>query len=120
MSCIKGCLWYEKENGVKAIQQFVPKKYKIQFGVAQVDLDGVDNSVHTQPNFNHIRTKHSERRTWALLLSFKMQEGWDRTVHGIVLPREVALMNDDLQDRDNQIQAIKYDNVALQAQRDVY
>ena len=29
-------------------------------------------------------------------------------------------MNDDLQDRDNQIQAIKYDNVALQAQRDVY
>ena len=29
-------------------------------------------------------------------------------------------MNDDLQDRDNQIQAIKYDNVALKAQRDVY
>ena len=47
----------------------------------------------------------------------------------IVLPREVqklasavekkdatiALMNDDLQDRDNQLQAIKYKNVALQA-----
>ena len=29
-------------------------------------------------------------------------------------------MNDDLQDRDNQIQAIKYENVALQAQSDVY
>ena len=29
-------------------------------------------------------------------------------------------MNDDLQDRDNQIQANEYDNVALQAQRDVY
>ena len=27
----------------------------------------------------------------------------------------IALMNDDLQDRDNQIQAIKYKNVALQA-----
>ena len=51
-----------------------------------------------------------------------------------VLPREVrklasaieetdaviALMNGDLQDRDNQIQAIQYENVALQAQRDVY
>ena len=51
-----------------------------------------------------------------------------------VLPREVrkltsaieekdsviALMNDDLQDHDNQIQAIKYENVALQPQRDVY
>ena len=29
-------------------------------------------------------------------------------------------MNDDLQESDNQIQAIKYENVALQAQRDVY
>ena len=29
-------------------------------------------------------------------------------------------MNDDLQDRDNQIQANEYDNVALQEQRDVY
>ena len=51
-----------------------------------------------------------------------------------VLPREVrklastieekdaviVLMNDDLQDRVNQIQAIKYENIALQAQRDVY
>ena len=32
----------------------------------------------------------------------------------------IALMNDDLQDRDNQIQAIKYENVALQARKDVY
>ena len=29
-------------------------------------------------------------------------------------------MNDDLQDRDNQIRVIQYENVALQAQRDVY
>ena len=50
-----------------------------------------------------------------------------------VLPREVrklastiegtnaviALMNDDLQGHDDQIQAIKYENVALQAQKDV-
>ena len=32
----------------------------------------------------------------------------------------IALMNDDLQGRDDQIQAIKYENVALQAQKDVY
>ena len=32
----------------------------------------------------------------------------------------LALLTDDLQDRDNQIQAIQYENVALQAQRDVY
>ena len=32
----------------------------------------------------------------------------------------IDLMNDDLQDCDNQIQSIKYENVALQEQRDVY
>ena len=32
----------------------------------------------------------------------------------------LALLNDDLQNRDNQIQAIQYENVALQAQRDEY
>ena len=32
----------------------------------------------------------------------------------------VALLNDDLKNRDNQMQAIQYKNVALQAQRDVY
>ena len=32
----------------------------------------------------------------------------------------LALLTDDLQDHDNQIQAIQYENVALQAQRDVY
>ena len=32
----------------------------------------------------------------------------------------IALVNDDLEDRDNQIQAIKYENLALQAQGDVY
>ena len=32
----------------------------------------------------------------------------------------IALLTDNLQDRGNQIQAIKYDNEALQTQRDVY
>ena len=32
----------------------------------------------------------------------------------------IDLMNDDLQDCDNQIQSIKYENAALQVQRDVY
>ena len=32
----------------------------------------------------------------------------------------IALLNDDLQERDNRIQAIQYENVTLQAQRDVY
>ena len=32
----------------------------------------------------------------------------------------LTLLTDDLQDRDNQIKAIQYENVALQAERDVY
>ena len=32
----------------------------------------------------------------------------------------IALLNDDLQERDNRIQAIQYENVSLQAQGDVY
>ena len=32
----------------------------------------------------------------------------------------IVLLNDDLKNRDKQIQAIQYQNVALQAQRDVY
>ena len=32
----------------------------------------------------------------------------------------IALINDDLQGTDDQIQAIKYENVALQAQKDVH
>ena len=32
----------------------------------------------------------------------------------------LTLLHDDLQNRDNQIQAIEYENVVLQAQKDVY
>ena len=93
MSCIKGCLWYEKENGVKATQQFVPKKYKIQFGVAQVDLDGVDNSVHTQPNINHTQPNilKEEPGLYCFLLRCKRDEAkpFMEWVVETVLQREV-------------------------------
>ena len=32
----------------------------------------------------------------------------------------IALLADDLQDRNNRIQAIQYENVSLQAQKNVY
>ena len=32
----------------------------------------------------------------------------------------LALLNDDLQDHDNQIQVLQYENVAFQAQKGVY
>ena len=92
----------------------------------------MDNSVHTQPNtmllkepglyYFHLRCKKPKAGPFM---------EW---VAETVLPREVqklasaveekdatiAIMNNDLQDRDNQVQAIQYENVTLQAQRDVY
>ena len=42
---------YEIEDGVKAMQRFVPEKYRIWLDDAQADLgEGVDNSIHNQPN----------------------------------------------------------------------
>ena len=75
------------------MQQFVPKKYKIRFGVAQVDLDGVDNSVHTQPNINHTQPNILKEEPWlyCFLLSCKRDEAkpFMEWVVKTVLPREV-------------------------------
>ena len=116
---------YEKEDGVKVIQPLVSEKYKIRFGDAQVDLEGVENSVHTQPNTILIK----EPGLYCFLLRCKRDDAepsmeWEVET---VLPREVrklasalkekdaaiALLDDDLQNR-------KCKNVALQAQRDMY
>ena len=48
----------------------------------------------------------------------EMQEKYRQTIKE--KDAAIALLNDDLQNRDNQIQAIQYENVTLQAQRDVY
>ena len=95
-------------------------------------MEGVDNSVHTQPNIILL----TQPGLYCFLLRCKRDEAepFMKWVVETVLPREVrklastieekdsviALMNDDLQDRDNQIQAIKCENVALQAQRDMH
>ena len=77
---------YDKEDGVKAIQRFVPEKYKIRFGDAQVDLEGMDNSVHTQPNTILLK----EPRLYCFLLRCKRDEAepFMEWVVETVLPRE--------------------------------
>ena len=112
---------YGKEDGVKAIQRFVPEKYKIRFGDAQVDLECVDNSVHTQPNTTLLK----EPDLYCFLLRCKRIEAepFMEWVVETILPHEVrrlsrqlsnqqkeieekdaalTLLTDDLQDRDNQ------------------
>ena len=117
----------EKEDGANTIQGLVPKKYKTQLGDAQVDLESVDNAAHTQPNT--LLLKDPGLNCFLLRCNRDEAEPFMEWVVETVLPREVrklastiegknaviVLVNDDLQGRDDQIQAIKYENVALQA-----
>ena len=113
------------------MQRLVPEKYKTQLGNAQVDLESVDNAAHTQPNTLLLK---DPGLNWFLLRCNRDEaEPFMECAVETVLPREVrklastiegkdaviVLMNDDLQGRDDQIQAIKYENVGLQAQKDV-
>ena len=92
----------------------------------------VGKNVHLHPD----RVLLKEPGLYSFLLRCKRDEAepFMEWVVETVLAREVrklastieekdaviALMNDGLQGRDHQIQAIKYENVALQAQKDVY
>ena len=78
---------YEKEDGVKAIQRLVPEEYKIRFGDAQVDLEDVNNSVHTQPNTLLLK----EPGLYSFLLRYKRDqaETFMEWVVETVLPLEV-------------------------------
>ena len=115
------------------MQRLVPEKYKMRLGDTMIDMDGVGNSFQTQTNTVFLK----EPGLYCFLLRCKKDETelFMEWVMETVLPQQevrklasaieekdaiLALLSDDLQDRDNQIQAIQYENVALQAQRDVY
>ena len=117
---------------VKAISRLVPEKYQIRFGDALVDLEGVDNSLHTQPNTMllkepalycfFLRCKKPKSKPFMVWIIETALPREVRKLASIIEEKEVAiaLLNDDLQGRDNQMQAIKYESVALQAQKDAY
>ena len=97
-------------------------------GGAMIDMKEVGKNVHLHPD----RVLLKEPGLYSFLLRCKRDEAepFMEWVVETVLSREVrklastmkekdaviSLMNDDLQDPGNQIQAIKYENVALQAQ----
>ena len=123
---------YEEENGKKATQNLVPRKYKLRFGDVKPSLSQGEDIFPLQKDTVLLK----EPRLYCFLLRCKRDEAelFMEWVVETVLPREVrkltsaieekdaalALLTDNLQDRDNQIQAIQYENVALQAQKDVY
>ena len=106
---------------------------KMLLGDTNVDLQSTLNFEYTQPNTVLLK----EPGLYGFLLRCKVPkaEPFLKCAVETVLPREIektsfghwkkkdaakALLTDYRQERDNQIKAIKYENVALQTQRDVY
>ena len=122
----------EKKNGKKAIQNLVPSKNRLRFGDVKPSLNQREDIFLLHKDTVLLK----EPELYCFLLRCKRDEAepFMEWVVETVLAREVrklastieekdaviALMNDGLQGRDHQIQAIKYENVALQAQKDVY
>ena len=123
---------YEEENSKKAIQNLVPSKYKLRFGDVKpsqkqgedIFLLHKDTVLLKEPDLHYflLRCKRDETEPFMELAVETVLPGDVRKVASVIKERDavLALLTDDLQDHDNQIQAIKYENVALQAQKDVY
>ena len=78
---------YDRENGFKAMQRLVPEKYKMRLGDAEIDMEGVDNLVLTQPNTILLK----EPGLYCFLLRRKRDEVEPFVEWAVetVLPREV-------------------------------
>ena len=121
-----------KKTVKKTIQNLVPSKNRLRFGDVKPSLNQREDIFLLHKDTVLLK----EPELYCFLLRCKRDEAepFMEWVVETVLAREVrklastieekdaviALMNDGLQGRDHQIQAIKYENVALQAQKDVY
>ena len=112
---------YKEENGKKAIQNLVPSPGQGE-NISPLRKDTV---LLKEPGLYCFllsckKPKAEPFMKWVVETVFEPRE--IRKLASAVEEKDVTivLMNDDLQDRENQIQAIKYENVALQEQRDVY
>ena len=123
---------YEEENRKKAIKNLAPSKYKVLSGDVKPSLNQGEDIFRQHKDTVLLK----EPGLYCFLLRCKRDEAepFMECIVEAVLPREVrklasaieekdaalALLTDDLQDCDNQIQTIQYENVALQAQKNVY
>ena len=116
---------YEEENGKKAIQNLVPSKYKLRFGDVKPSLNQwVDIFL-----LHKVTVLLKEPGRYCFLLRCKRDEAepfmewavetvWPQEARKLASAIEekdveIALLSDDLENHE-------YENLALQAQRDVY
>ena len=50
LSDVYKAVGYSRRAGVQAIQQLVPRKYRMRLGDVKIDLQGIPKSEYTQPN----------------------------------------------------------------------
>ena len=99
---------YEEENSKKAIQNLVPKKYKLRFGEVKPSLSRRDDIflLHKE------KVLLKEPGLYCFLLRCKKDEGepFMEWVVETVLPREARKLASAIDEKDNQIQALEFRN----------
>ena len=128
-------LGYRKENGKKAVQNLVPEKYKVRFGDVKSSPNKGEKSKPLHPDT--ILLKESGLYCFLLRCGKDGAEKFMDWVVETVLPREMrklskqlsdhrvaikekeaalALLSNDLENRDARIKALEYENVGLQGE----
>ena len=99
---------YEEENGKKAIQQLVPKKYKLRFGDVSLSLNQREDIFPLHKDTALLK----ELGFYCFLLRCKMPkaEPFMEWVVETVFPREVRKLASAIEEKDNQIQALEFTN----------
>ena len=122
----------DDDNARRAVRTHVSGRYRMRLRDVQdilrrevdVDLTKEDTVLLKEPGL-YCFLLHCIKPRAEPFMEWVVETGLPREVRKLTSPIEekdsaLALLTDDLQDRDNQIQAIQYENVALQAQRDMY
>ena len=99
---------YDKENAVKAIQRFVPEKYKVRLGDTMIDMKEVNKNVHLHLDMVLLK----EPGFYCFLLKSKRDEAepFMEWLVETILQRKVRKLASVIEEKDNQIQALETTN----------
>ena len=116
---------YEEENGEKTIQNLVPNKYKLRFGDVNPSLNQREDIFPLRKDT--VLLKESGLYCFLSICKRDEAELFMEWAVEKVLPREVRKLASAIEEKDvaiallnDEIKNCEYENMALQAQRDMY
>ena len=128
----KAVSYNDDDNARRVVRTLVLGKYRMRLGDVQnilwkevdVDLSKEDTVLFKELGLYWFLFRWKKPKP-ELFIEWVVETVLPRVVRKLTSAIEekdsaLTLLTDDLQDRDNQIKAIQYENVALQAERDVY